>query len=284
MSPALCLFQPCLPICTIHDLKNNNSHPFITPYNTNRCPGLHLNTKLNRRDLLNTVGLTFIGGAVVQQPARAEVESTNDASSSRMSYSRFLQYLDAGAVKKADLFENGTVAIAEIMIPELTKSQRVKIQLPGLPQELLRKLKEKDVDFAAHPIEMTAFSVFLDLLGNLAFPLLLIGSLLLRTPTNLPGGGSNLPFGLGRYVALHTHTHLYGICIPRNCLPAKGTADDRKDYCNVNFFICKTPKIHVKMAVIKSDITSWGAEPFVLKNVYDKHVTNGFFFCLCLQE
>lgn len=197
-SSTLSLFQPCVPICTIHDLKNNNSHAFRTPYTTNRCPGLHFNTKLSRRDLLNTAGLTLFGGAVVQQPARAEVESTNEGTSSRMSYSRFLQYLDADAVKKVDLFENGTVAIAEIMIPELNKSQRVKIQLPGLPQELLKKLKEKNVDFAAHPREMNVLSVFLDLLGNLAFPLLLIGSLLLRTPTNLPGGGPNLPFGLGR--------------------------------------------------------------------------------------
>lgn len=198
MSPALSLFQPCLPICTIQPLNNDNSHAPRSPYGTNRWPGLNFNTKLSRRDLLNTAGLAFIGGAIVQQPARAEVESTNDVTSSRMSYSRFLQYLDAGSVKKVDLFENGTVAIAEIMIPELNKSQRVKIQLPGLTKELLRKLKEKDVDFAAHPMERNVLSVFLDLLGNLALPLLLIGSLLLRTPTNSPGGGPNLPFGLGR--------------------------------------------------------------------------------------
>lgn len=208
MSPALSLFQPCLPVCTTHGLKNDNSHASRTPNNTNKYPGLHFNTRLNRRHLLNRVGLAFVGGAIVQQPARAEVESTNDATSSRMSYSRFLQYLDAGAVKKVDLFENGTVAIAEIMIPQLNKSQRVKIQLPGLPPQLLRKLKDKDIDFAAHPMEMNVSSVFLDLLGNLAFPLLLIGSLLLRTPMNSPGGGPNLPFGLGRYDN-HTHRRTY---------------------------------------------------------------------------
>ena len=32
-------------------------------------------------------------------------------SSSRMSYSRFLEYLDKDRVKKVDLFENGTIAI-----------------------------------------------------------------------------------------------------------------------------------------------------------------------------
>ena len=118
---------------------------------------------------------------------------------SRLSYSRFLQNLDEGAVKKVDLFENGTVAIAEIFNPVLNRIQRVKIQLPGLPQELLRKLKDKNVDFAAHPMEINMTAAVLDLLGNWAFPLLLLGSLFLRTSsTNVPEG-PNLPFGLGRY-------------------------------------------------------------------------------------
>ncbi|CAL5403856.1 unnamed protein product [Camellia sinensis] len=40
-------------------------------------------------------------------------------SSSRMSYSRFLEYLDKDKVKKVDLFENGTIAIVEAVSPEL---------------------------------------------------------------------------------------------------------------------------------------------------------------------
>lgn len=136
----------------------------------------------------------------VSQAAKAEPESPAASNSSRMSYSRFLQYLDEGFVKKVDIFENGTVAIAEIFDPALDKIQRVKIQLPGLPQELLRKLKEKNVDLAAHPMEMSWWSFVLDFIGNFAFPLLLIGSLLLRTSSTNTPGGPNLPFGLGRYV------------------------------------------------------------------------------------
>ncbi|MGV7989080.1 hypothetical protein PJP10_32430, partial [Mycobacterium kansasii] len=65
-------------------------------------------------------------------------------------------------------------------------------------RELLRKLKEKDVDFATHPMEVNKGLALLDLLGNLAIPLLLLGSLFLRGgPMNTPGG-PNLPFGLGR--------------------------------------------------------------------------------------
>lgn len=116
-----------------------------------------------------------------------------------MSYTRFLQYLDEGAVRKVDLFENGTVAIAEIFNPSLDKVQRVKVQLPGLPQELLRKMKDRNVDFAAHPMEISMWPAILDLLGNLALPLILLGSLLLRSSSSNNPAGPNLPFGLGRY-------------------------------------------------------------------------------------
>lgn len=216
MSPALSLSLPYLPICKSQDLSKNDTHLPQTPNSENPCLRSPFNTKLGRRNLLNKTGLTLVGGALVQ-PARAEVESPNEATSSRMSYSRFLEYLNAGAVKKVDLFENGTVAIAEISNPAINKIQRVKIQLPGLPQELLRKLKEKDVDFAAHPMEMNMAASILDLLGNLAFPLILLGSLLLRgSSTNTPGG-PNLPFGLGRYgnhntyndTSARAHTFMY---------------------------------------------------------------------------
>ena len=72
-------------------------------------------------------------------------------SSSRMSYSRFLEYLDKGRVDKVDLYENGTIAIVEAVSPELgNRIQRVRVQLPGLSQELLQKLREKNFDFAEH--------------------------------------------------------------------------------------------------------------------------------------
>uniref|UniRef100_A0A5B7AV52 Uncharacterized protein n=1 Tax=Davidia involucrata TaxID=16924 RepID=A0A5B7AV52_DAVIN len=57
-------------------------------------------------------------------------------SSSRMSYSRFLEYLDKDRVKKVDLFENGTIAIVEAVSPEL--GNRVRTQ-PGAPSEVQRK-------------------------------------------------------------------------------------------------------------------------------------------------
>ncbi|KAM7519904.1 hypothetical protein LguiB_018866 [Lonicera macranthoides] len=187
-----------LPISKFQAISKDTRHPKITN-KENPCHETPLKTRINRQELLKYTGLTLIGGRVAMaQPSKAEVESPVDSTSSRMSYSRFLQYLDEGAVKKVDLFENGTVAIAEIVNPALNKVQRVKVQLPGLPRELLRKLDEKGVDFDAHPVEMNMGAAILDLLGNLALPLILIGSLLLRSsPANTPGG-PNLPFGLGR--------------------------------------------------------------------------------------
>lgn len=198
MSPALSLSVSHLPICKYQDISKDTHLPKSTN-RENPCLKTPSKIKVNRRKLLSSTALGLVGGGLsVSQPARAEPESPVESTSSRMSYSRFLQYLDEGAVKKVDLFENGTVAIAEIFNPALERIQRVKIQLPGLPQELLRKLKDKNVDFAAHPMEINMTAAVLDLLGNLALPLLLLGSLLLRTSSTNTPGGPNLPFGLGR--------------------------------------------------------------------------------------
>ncbi|KAF3789349.1 ATP-dependent zinc metalloprotease [Nymphaea thermarum] len=132
------------------------------------------------------------------QSARAEPSSPQDSASKRMSSTRFLQYLDEGIVRKVYLFEKDLAAIAEISNPVLGRTQRVKIQLPGLQPELLRKLKEKNVDFAAHPPEINMGDAIFDLLANLAFPLLLFGSLFLRSSQLNNPEGLNLPFGLGR--------------------------------------------------------------------------------------
>ncbi|CAA7031330.1 unnamed protein product [Microthlaspi erraticum] len=160
-----------------------------------------LDHKLTKRALLSLTSLGFTSslGTLLARPAKAEPEAPIEATSNRMSYSKFLQHLEENEVKKVDLFENGTVAIAEISIPALSKIQRVRVNLPGLPVDLLRKMKEKSVDFAAHPMDVNWRAFLLDFLGNFGFPLLLLGSLLLTTSSsNKTLGGPNLPFGLGR--------------------------------------------------------------------------------------
>nr|XP_018676806.1 PREDICTED: ATP-dependent zinc metalloprotease FTSH 2, chloroplastic isoform X1 [Musa acuminata subsp. malaccensis] len=149
--------------------------------------------------LLGNVGLsltTIVG-------ARKAYADDQGVLSSRMSYSRFLEYLDKDRVKKVDLFENGTIAIVEAVSPELgNRIQRVRVQLPGLSQELLQKLREKSIDFAAHNAQEDSGSLLFNLIGNLAFPLILIGGLFLlsrRSSGGLGGpGGPGFPLAFGQ--------------------------------------------------------------------------------------
>lgn len=159
-----------------------------------------LDHKLTNRALLSLTALGFTSslGTFLAHPAKAEPEAPIEATSNRMSYSRFLQHLKENEVKKVDLFENGTIAIAEICNPALGKIQRVRINLPGLPVDLVREMKEKNVDFAAHPMDVNWGAFLLKFLGNLGVPLILLGSLLLTSSSRRTLGGPKLPFLLGR--------------------------------------------------------------------------------------
>ncbi|KAJ6404026.1 hypothetical protein OIU84_012258 [Salix udensis] len=153
-----------------------------------------------RRDFLKVlVGNVGMGGSALLGGGRANADE-QEVSSSRMSYSRFLEYLDKGRVNKVDLFENGTIAIIEAVSPELgNRVQRVRVQLPGLSQELLQKFREKNIDFAAHNAQEDSGSLLFNLIGNLAFPLILIGGLFLLSRRSSGGmGGPGSPLSLGQ--------------------------------------------------------------------------------------
>ncbi|KAL9279536.1 ATP-dependent zinc metalloprotease FTSH 6 [Arabidopsis thaliana] len=158
----------------------------------------HKFTKRNLLSLTTALGFTSALGTVLAHPAKAEPEAPIEATSNRMSYSRFLQHLKENEVKKVDLIENGTVAIVEISNPVVGKIQRVRVNLPGLPVDLVREMKEKNVDFAAHPMNVNWGAFLLNFLGNLGFPLILLVSLLLTSSSRRNPAGPNLPFGLGR--------------------------------------------------------------------------------------
>ena len=136
--------------------------------------------------------------------AKPALAADDAVAASRMSYSRFLEYLDLGRVQKVDLYENGTIAIVEAASPELGhRVQRVRVQLPGTSQELLAKFRAKGVDFAAHSQAEDGGAVVAGLLGNLAFPLLLVGGLFLLSrrgggPGGIGGGGPGNPLAFGK--------------------------------------------------------------------------------------
>ncbi|MEM9215327.1 MAG: ATP-dependent zinc metalloprotease FtsH2 [Cyanobacteria bacterium P01_F01_bin.150] len=124
-------------------------------------------------------------------------DSGRNAASTRMTYGRFLNRLNTNQVTSVDFYEGGRTAIVQALEPELGDGVlRARVDLPGNMPELISTLKEKNVAFDIHPPRTD--SALWGLLGNLIFPLLLIGGLFLlfRRSGNAPGGpGQAMNFG-----------------------------------------------------------------------------------------
>ncbi|TVQ20595.1 MAG: AAA family ATPase, partial [Leptolyngbya sp. DLM2.Bin15] len=123
-----------------------------------------------------------------------------NAANTRMTYGRFLEYLDSGRVTSVDLYEGGRTAIVEATDPDLdNRMQRLRVDLPGNTPEIVSKLRARNVNFDSHPPRNDG--AIWGLLGNLVFPVLLIGGLffLFRRSSNAPGGpGQAMNFGKSR--------------------------------------------------------------------------------------
>ncbi|WP_254568058.1 ATP-dependent zinc metalloprotease FtsH2 [Oscillatoria sp. HE19RPO] len=121
----------------------------------------------------------------------------NNAANTRMSYGRFLEYLDADRVTNVDLYEGGRTAIVEAVDPDLdNRVQRLRVDLPGNAPELIARLRDSNISFDSHPIRNDG--AIWGLLGNLIFPVLLLAGLffLFRRSSNVPGGpGQAMNFG-----------------------------------------------------------------------------------------
>ncbi|WP_375474070.1 ATP-dependent zinc metalloprotease FtsH2 [uncultured Nostoc sp.] len=139
------------------------------------------------------IGFFFWQGAFAGAPA----DMSKNAANTRMTYGRFLEYLNSDRVSSVDLYEGGRTAIIEARDPDLeNRVQRWRVDLPVNAPELISKLKEKAISFDAHP--MRNDGAIWGLLGNLIFPVLLITGLffLFRRSSNLPGGpGQAMNFG-----------------------------------------------------------------------------------------
>jgi cell division protease FtsH len=143
------------------------------------------------------IGFFFWQGAFSGTPA---ADTSKNTASTRMTYGRFLEYLDADRISSVDFYEGGRTAIVEAVDPDLdNRVQRVRVDLPANAPEIITKLKEKGVSFDAHPVRNDG--AIWGLLGNLVFPILLIAGLffLFRRSSNLPGGpGQAMNFGKSR--------------------------------------------------------------------------------------
>ena len=115
----------------------------------------------------------------------------------RVSYGRFLDYINSGRVTSVDIFEGGRNAVIETIDSDLdNKVQRLRVDLPGLTPELINILKNEGISFDVHPVKTAPPA--LGILGNLLFPAILIGGLILlaRRSNGMPGGpGQAMQFG-----------------------------------------------------------------------------------------
>ncbi|OUC13370.1 MAG: cell division protein FtsH [Alkalinema sp. CACIAM 70d] len=126
--------------------------------------------------------------------------AARNTASTRMTYGRFLEYLDANRVKAVDLYDNGRTAIVEAVDPELdNRIQRLRVDLPGNSPELIARLRDSQVALDSHPPRNDG--ALWNILGNLVFPILLLSGLffLFRRSNNIPGGpGQAMNFGKSR--------------------------------------------------------------------------------------
>jgi cell division protease FtsH len=150
--------------------------------------------------LLPLAVVAFLGLQVFRSgnlSPNAPTAAPRNTAVARMSYGRFLDYVEAGRVTAVDIYDGGRNAVIEVVDPDLdNRVQRLRVDLPGLAPELVNNLKEQGISFDIHPPRQTPPA--LGILGNLLFPLLLIGSLifLARRGNGMPGGpGQAMQFG-----------------------------------------------------------------------------------------
>ena len=122
-----------------------------------------------------------------------------NVSSSRMTYGRFLEYLDMVWVKQVDLYDNSRNAIVQASSPELgNRPQSIRVEIPIGASQLIQKLKESNINFDAHPVPQK--SVFLTIASNLLLPLIFIGSLFFffQNSDSFGGNSGTSPMNLGK--------------------------------------------------------------------------------------
>jgi cell division protease FtsH len=144
------------------------------------------------------IGLKTFNVAGLNETSSKPELNTN-LSSSRMTYGRFLEYLEMGWVKQVDLYDNSRNAIVQASSPELgNRPQSIRVEIPVGASQLIQKLKEYNIDFDAHPAPRK--SIFITIASNLLLPLIFIGSLIFffQNSDNFSGNNGNSPMNLGK--------------------------------------------------------------------------------------
>jgi len=151
-----------------------------------------------RTVILWALPILIIGFFIWQSAfAAGSPDTGRNAANTRMTYGRFLNRLDAGQVASVDFYDSGRTAIVDVIDSNMGNGvTRSRVDLPGNAPELVSRLKNEGISFDTHaPRNDGAVWGFL---GNLIFPLLLIGGLFLlfRRSGNVGGGpGQAMSFG-----------------------------------------------------------------------------------------
>jgi cell division protease FtsH len=133
------------------------------------------------------------------QTAGNKPEINSNISSSRMTYGRFLEYLEMGWVKQVDLYDNSRNAIVQASSPELgNRPQSIRVEIPVGASQLIQKLKEYNIDFDAHPVARK--NIFVTIASNLLLPLIFISGLIFffQNSDNFGGNSGSSPMNLGK--------------------------------------------------------------------------------------
>ena len=145
------------------------------------------------------IGIRTFNVLGVDEGQQIRQDVNTNVSSSRMTYGRFLEYLEMGWVKQVDLYDNSRNAIVQASSPELgNRPQSIRVEIPVGASQLIQKLKEYNIDFDAHPTPRK--SIFITIASNLLLPLIFIGSLIFffQNSDNFSPNSSSSPMNLGK--------------------------------------------------------------------------------------
>jgi cell division protease FtsH len=122
-----------------------------------------------------------------QQPAQQQQQQQQPPRvSGRVTYSRLLEFVDENSVKRVDLYDMGRTAVTLVKVGD--REQQLVCDLPGTTTSILKKLQEKGVQIEVHTPDKP--NPLFNVLGDIAFPLLVIAGLLfLRSQSGAGAGG-----------------------------------------------------------------------------------------------
>ena len=153
---------------------------------------------------LTSIGIKNLTLSMVtmQLNVKSSQELNQNSVSSRMTYGRFLEYLEMGWIKQVDLYDNSRNAIVKASSPELgNRPQIIRVDIPVGTSQLIQKLKEYKIDFDSHPTENK--NIGITLASNVLLPIIFIGGLFyfFQDSENFPTNSDSSPMNIGKSTA-----------------------------------------------------------------------------------